>query len=248
MLTYHSISKQGSREINEDSGFCAGDGDRFCFAVADGLGGHARGEYASRKFAEVVGREFGAGAEVGAREFLAKAFDAAQEEILEMQREHRAKREMMTTGVALVITGGKCAWAHCGDSRLYAFQKNAMRTRTMDHSVPQMLALSGAIKEKQIAGHPDRNRLLRVFGVEWDSQRYDVSEEYDATEYQAFLLCTDGFWEFIKTKTMERALKKTSGAGRWLEAMTAEVEKNGAGAEMDNYTAIAVRMEGKRPR
>ncbi|MDR2356797.1 MAG: protein phosphatase 2C domain-containing protein [Oscillospiraceae bacterium] len=240
MLTYHSITNIGGRETNEDCALCVRRGETYCFAVADGLGGHARGEDASRKFIEVVGREFEAGDLDETQPFLTKAFNAAQTEILEMQNARGAKHEMKTTGVALVVIGDKCAWAHCGDSRLYMFQKNKARARTLDHSVPQMLALAGSLKEKNIARHPDRNRLLRVLGVEWDSPRFDVSDVYDVPPAQAFLLCTDGFWEFIEPKTMERCLKNSSGAEEWLSAMVSRVERNGAGFDMDNYTAVAV--------
>jgi serine/threonine protein phosphatase PrpC len=120
------------------------------------------------------------------------------------------------------------------------FRKNKMRVRTLDHSVPQMLVQSGELKEKNIARHPDRNRLLRVLGVEWDSPRFDVSDELDVSQAQAFLLCTDGFWEFLEPKAMERCLKNSSGAKEWLSAMTSQVERNGAGSDMDNYTAVAV--------
>ncbi|MDR1588917.1 MAG: protein phosphatase 2C domain-containing protein [Oscillospiraceae bacterium] len=240
MLTYHSITNIGNRETNEDSALCLRRGEDCCFAVADGLGGHAHGEDASRKFVEVVGREFESADFEDARSFLAKAFSAAQDEILKLQKTRSAKFEMKTTGVALIVTDGKCAWAHCGDSRLYMFRKNKARIRTLDHSVPQMLALSGELKEKKIARHPDRNRLLRVLGVEWDSPRFEVSDELDVSGVQAFLLCTDGFWEFIEQKEMERRLKKSPSPEEWLSAMTSYVESNGAGADMDNYTAIAV--------
>jgi len=171
--------------------------------------------------------------------FLNKSFTAAQSEILALQEVHGDKLGMKTTAVCLSIIGDKCQWAHIGDSRLYLFKKNKISLRTLDHSVPQMLALSGDIKDKHIPHHPDRNRLLRVLGVEWDSPRYEVSDEILISNCQAFLLCTDGFWELINPKLICRYLKKSSSAEEWLNLMTAEVEKNGLGKDMDNYTAIA---------
>jgi serine/threonine protein phosphatase PrpC len=147
---------------------------------------------------------------------------------------------MKTTAVALAVVNGKCAWGHIGDSRLYMLRKNRIKARTLDHSVPQMLVLSGEISEKKIRKHPDRNKLLRVIGVEWDSPQFEVADETDLASCRAFLLCSDGFWEFIGEKHIQAFLKKSNDANEWLRYMTDEVEINGSGCEMDNYTAIAV--------
>jgi len=239
LLTYKQLSHQGTREYNEDSAACIESGGSFCFVIADGLGGHGNGDAASQKAVEAFSREFNA-APADSESFLANAFTSAQNEILALQAASGAKFEMKTTAVCLSIIGDKCRWGHIGDSRLYIFWKNKMKFRTLDHSVPQMLVLSGEIKEKHILGHPDRNRLLRVIGVEWDSPRYELSEELPLAECQAFLLCTDGFWEHISHKKICALLKKSETAGEWLDLMTAEVEKNGKDQDMDNYTAIAV--------
>ena len=141
-------------------------------------------------------------------EYLNHAFTTAQNAVMELQKKQHARFEMMTTAVALAIIDGKCAWGHIGDSRLYLFKRNRIAIRTLDHSVPQMLVMSGEIKEKKIRKHPDRNRLLRAIGIEWDSPRFETSEEYDSADCQAFLLCTDGFWEFIEDKRMCSLLRK----------------------------------------
>ena len=238
-MTYKLLTHQGNREYNEDSAVCVESSGNYCFVVADGLGGHGKGEVASQKLVEVFKREFEAAQPHDTR-FLPKAFETAQDEIMLMQREQGTKFEMKTTAVCLTVIENKCQWGYIGDSRLYLFKKNKVRFHTLDHSVPQMLALSGEIKEHQIANHPDCNRLLRVVGVEWDSPRYELSEEAELTDCQAFLLCTDGFWECIEPKKMGAFLKKSAQAEEWAEMMMAEVQKNGQGTDMDNNTAIAV--------
>jgi len=240
-MTCHTITQPGSRPINEDSAAILEQDGRLCFVVADGLGGHGKGELASQKLIEVFREAFALGAEDG-EAFLESAFSLAQDEIISEQRRLSAAAEMKTTAVALVVIDGNCCWGHVGDSRLYVFRRNKVKARTLDHSVPQMLALSGDIKENQIRRHPDRNRLLRVLGVEWDSPRYEISEEIDLASCQAFLLCTDGFWELIEEKKMCALLKKSADAQQWLEAMAAEVTANGVGKDMDNYSAVAVML------
>lgn len=239
MITYKFITHIGDREHNEDSAICVELDGNYCFVVADGLGGHGRGDIASQKVIEVFNREFHVDRESN-EHFWEHAFTNAQDEILNLQRAQRDKFGMKTTAVCLSIIGDICQWGHIGDSRLYVFGKNKVKCRTLDHSVPQMLALSGEIKEKHIRHHPDRNRLLRVVGVEWDSPRYEVSEELPLADCEAFLLCTDGFWEHIDPKKMGSLLKKSKTVDEWLDLMTAEVEKNGNGQDMDNYTAITV--------
>jgi len=238
-IKYAKITKQGNRDINEDAAAIARHEGDFCFVVADGLGGHGRGEEASQTAVAEFEREFSHSGPDAAG-FLARAFGAAQNAVMERQKTEHARFEMMTTAVALAIVDGKCAWGHIGDSRLYAFKRNKVKTRTLDHSVTQMLALSGDIREKQMRGHPDRNKLLRVIGIKWDSPMFAISDESDLSKYQAFLLCSDGFWELVDEKYMCASLKKARSADEWLGSMTAEAEKNGIGQEMDNYTAIAV--------
>ena len=113
-------------------------------------------------------------------------------------------------------------------------------TRTLDHSVPQMLVLTKEIKEKEIRNHPDRNRLLRVLGVSGDTPRFELSEIQKRKKQQAFLLCTDGFWELILEKEMWQCLKNAKTAQKWLEQMEEIICRRGEGQDMDNFSAIGV--------
>ena len=134
-------------------------------------------------------------------------------------------------------------WGHIGDSRLYYFQNEKLIGRTLDHSVPQMLVASGQIKEKQIRSHSDRNRLLRVLGLDWDCPKYQVAEPEEFQGRQEFLLCSDGFWELIDEKKMRHCLKKAKNPAHWLDMMEETVRKNGSRKDMDNYSAVAVWIE-----
>ena len=234
------MSKVGGREVNEDSVYCGEDNQNFLFLVADGLGGHGKGEVASQLAADSFQQVFTQTSSEKTECILSQAFDLAQQRILEDQKKTGSALDMKTTGVALSIGPETVQWAHVGDSRLYAFRKNKIVSRTLDHSVPKMLALAGDIREKHIRNHPDRNRLLRVMGVEWEEPCYVLSEDYGIEEFQAFLLCSDGFWELITEKKMCSLLKKSGSVSEWLKRMSQEVEKNGEGRNMDNYTAVAV--------
>ncbi|MCL2388071.1 MAG: protein phosphatase 2C domain-containing protein [Defluviitaleaceae bacterium] len=241
-IGYAADSRIGNRERNEDSILAISRAEnRFCFVVADGLGGHGLGDLASKTLTEVFAREFMMSNYKGNCEFLKLAFNKAQEEILALQRARGIKNQIKTTAVALSIIGRTFAWGHIGDSRLYHFRQNALLSRTLDHSVPQMLAMSNEITDEEIATHPDRSRLLRVVGDQWDSAQpqYEISKESHTRRRYAFLLCTDGIWEHMpKLSPPKSGLIATKTAETWLSAIMDETQR--IGADLDNYSAVTV--------
>ena len=234
MVTFASITNTGGRAVNEDSvRACEKDG-RHLFALADGLGGHGGGEVASQYAVETCDQVFQAGGG------LEDCFWAAQNGLLEEQARMGASDEMKTTLALLRLDGDMARWGHVGDSRVYRFSGSQLAARTLDHSVPQMLVMSGELREKQIRRHEDRNRLLRVLGIEWNSPKFELSGETPLTPGDSYLLCSDGFWDWIVEKQMLRLLKQSQSPEQWLTRMEAEVLKHGRGHDMDNYSAIAV--------
>lgn len=235
-----SVSRIGDRKINEDRVLVCRAENCGCFAVFDGLGGHGLGDLAASVAADTFREQFEKNTEdlIG---LLPQSFMAAQKSILAEQARLHAAKKMKTTAASLVLDKKMARIGHVGDSRVYIFNHNRVRCRTLDHSIPQMLVLSGEIKESEIRNHPDRNVVLRVMGVEWESPMYELMKPVPLKKCQAFLLCSDGFWELIEEKEMCKLLKQSDSARDWLQQMTAAVERNGAGGNMDNYSAIAVR-------
>ena len=239
MITYTVFTDRGGREVNEDSARVFEKDGKKCLVLCDGLGGHGKGEVASALVVEADGQIFNSAQKID-EDFLRSAFQLSQEALIDEQIRQDAKTDMKTTAVAMYIDGNKVQWGHVGDSRLYAFAKNKVKLRTLDHSVPQMLVFAREIKEKQIRNHPDRNRLLRVMGIEWEKPMYELAEQTQLEKYQAFLLCSDGFWELIDEKQMCKLLKNSSTVEEWMQAMVEVIKQNGIGKNMDNYTAIAL--------
>lgn len=235
-MEYMGFTAQGNRDVNEDAHILIERAGNYCFVVADGLGGHGKGREASQKVIEVFDQEFGAIRE-SSLGFLKRAFHIAQSKVMAMQQ---SAYEMKTTAVALAIIDNKLAWGHIGDSRLYHFRKGKLRHFTLDHSVAQML-MPGKT-DAEIASHPDRNRLLRVIGEAWNEPRFELSKAMKAKKDDAFLLCSDGVWEFISKDRIGKLLEQSKTAEAWLKGIICEVERNGMNADMDNYTAITVRL------
>lgn len=238
MLKCAMLTNAGGRPVNEDAIGCFQNGENQCFVLCDGLGGHGMGDVASGLVKAVFGDWFSKTTDVV--NFLGLTFSAAQEILMTEQAAQHAKQKMKTTAVALVTDGKTAYIGHIGDSRLYVFSKNKVKTRTLDHSIPQMLVLSREIKESEIRNHPDRNIVLRVMGIPWEEPMYELMAPLPLKKCQAFLLCSDGFWELIEEKEMCALLKRASTPQEWVLEMAEVVKKNGVGRDMDNYSAIAV--------
>ena len=240
-VEYTTYTNKGDREINEDSCGVAVYRDSYCFVVADGLGGHGGGDVASKCAVDAVCTMFSTTGYTDT--FFANAAAAAQKRIVIEQLETHRVSQMKTTLVILVVTPQKSCWAHIGDSRLYHWKGKKLKERTTDHSVPQMLALSGEIKEAEIRHHPDRNRLLRVLGVKGDQPKLEIGKPIRNSGKHKYLLCTDGYWELVDEARMTGEMNSANTLEEWIVNMNAAVKCGGAGTEMDNYTAIAVSVE-----
>lgn len=232
-----SASFPGAYPLNEDAVGRAVAGRFVLYALADGLGGHALGEVAARLAVERVTARF--------REAPSIDDDALEELALDAHRALGAEAEareqpdgVRCTIVLLGLDGGTARWAHVGDSRLYHFREGRMISRTLDHSVPEMLHRTGDIDEEEIRGHPDRARLLQVLGQEGEP-RVSVSDRVRLKTGDAFLLCSDGWWEPVDERQMADDLAAVEDPGEWLERMGARIEAAGRSSQ-DNYSATAV--------
>ena len=233
------ISEKGSRRENED---CTGvmHGDRFvCAALADGLGGHLGGATASHIVIDSCLED--------AKAWLAETeepdpgewIERAQSLLLEGQKKKLSLRNMKSTLCLWVSNARSVRWAHIGDSRIYHFRNGKVMERTLDHSVPQILVQAGQLEETQIRHHPDRNRVLRCMGMEWTGKPYVVSPMTEYCPGDAFLLCSDGFWENIPEEAMEEYLYASDSAAMWIRYMKKYIQ-NQEIAGLDNYSAIGL--------
>jgi len=167
----------------------AGGGAWRVFIVADGMGGHAGGETASRLVVETVQELFpGSEGPVDAR--LRACIDAANRKVYETQLRDARLHGMGTTGVALAV-GPEGAWiANVGDSRAYRLRDEGLTQLTDDHSVVAELQRRGFITAEQALTHPRRNEVMRSLGTE---ERVDVDvDPVELAPGDLFLLCSDG--------------------------------------------------------
>lgn len=237
-MTFESArrSHPGGRKRNEDSaGFEVVDGVG-CWIVADGLGGHGAGDVASQAAVRRVLERFVADPQLtGDR--VTRLVDEAHAAVIEAQEE--AGYPGMRTTISLVVADGKNAmWAHVGDTRIYHFRDGVVLHQTEDHSVPQMLVEAGEIEVEDIRSHPDRSRILRALGQE-EAPKPSASRSEKLRAGDAFLLCSDGWWEFVTEREMELDYAKSRTPDEWLDHMSDRILTRAEG-EFDNLTAVGV--------
>lgn len=216
----------GGHDVNEDSYLCRG--DKGIFIVADGLGGHSDGEKASnaavRYFEESCNGNY-------TEEFITELMEGANTQVLKNGDGGK------TTVAAAFTENGRFIYANAGDSRVYYFHDGKIIAQTKDHSVCQASVDMGLIRPEDIRGNEDRSRLLKVLGGE---EKLNIKKHYPPISVQngdAFLLCTDGFWEYVYETEMEADLLKSDSADIWLKYMLKRQILR-AQNKGDNYTAV----------
>lgn len=233
-----TLSSAGGREDNEDSCGFVMKGNSGCWVIADGLGGHSGGKTASRLAVDTVLKSFESDSRVEA-EVLSAHVHGANRAILEGQKSQPQVGSMRTTVVALAASPDRAVWIHSGDSRLYWFDAGRIRTQTRDHSVPQLLVDAGEIRADQIRTHEDRNRLLRCLGRKEDTGAVLDELPRSPQAGDAFLLASDGFWEWVTEAEMLETLALADSPGDWLKRMETDLRAHATGV-YDNYSAIGV--------
>lgn len=239
MITYSIFTDSGKRNNNEDCANVIETKDGFCLALADGLGGHGKGEVASSIAVANSLKQFEFHG--FSESFLEEAFQKSQKQVLDAQKQLGSESQAKTTLVVAAVSEEKVIMGHIGDSRGYLFKTDGTYQRTQDHSVPQMLVNCGEIKEKEIRYHPDRNRILKALGMSSEEVvKWEMDFDCKAEEIRAVLLCSDGFWEYIEEKHMQKYLCKAKTVEEWLQKMICHVKKKGRFKNMDNYTAVVL--------
>lgn len=236
-VDHSSLSLCGTGKENEDF-VCVLEGAVSCFVLADGLGGHGDGALASRLAAQAACGVCGSAAELDA-DLAARCFTAAQCAVVAAQKERGIS--CRTTMVLLLTDGKKAIYGHIGDSRLYFARRNRVKARTLDHSVPQLLLSMGSITEAELAHHPDRNRIIRAVGSDEDGLQFDLSPVIRLRKGDSFLLCSDGFWEWVEKEDIASALKQNASASAALERL-AGLAAERAVPPCDDRSAILLRF------
>lgn len=205
------------RENNEDALLVR---EPYLFAVADGMGGYAAGEIASRSTikafdAATYKLRCEDSSEV-VSDILLQAFDKANLHVYKMAEHNDKYSGMGTTMTALYLPGNDCAYCcHIGDSRLYLYRNGVLKQLTQDHTYVADLQKQGKITEEEAFIHPQRNILLQALGV-GETITAD-SFSFKLQPYDRLLLCSDGLSDMLReheiaTLLQEKVLTKAADA------------------------------------
>lgn len=164
--------------------------------VADGMGGHAGGEVASRLAAEVVRRTYYE-APVPPAEALRLGFVEANRVIREAVRRYPALVGMGTTCTALAICDGEVFSAHVGDSRLYLVRDGGIYQMTEDDSEVMERARRGILSREEAARHPDKNVILKALGTHAKVEPAVWEKPIRGRDGDRFLLSSDGLHDLV---------------------------------------------------
>lgn len=230
-----SLCETGGRNQNQDHLGWTAENDEGYFVLADGLGGHGGGEHASRIAVETL-------LKIPPKnlEDFDGCFETAHRAIQDAQKQSQELSQMASTVVALSIKAGQAIWGHVGDARIYLIRDNRIIHQSKDHSIPQLLVSDGEITAAQIRHHPDRNRLHRALGDSHEQIKARlVKAPHPIEKGDVFLLCSDGFWEWVTEDRMLEYLLLSDSAKDWLRFMEKHILDNARGS-FDNYSAISI--------
>lgn len=226
------------RETNEDQFFF--DPSLGLYAVADGMGGHAAGEVASRLAVEAVAETFRLNGAPRDRRHAADKLRAALAEanrrICESIRAHVEQRGMGTTLVALIIGDNHAIVGHVGDSRAYLLRDGRLERLTSDHSWVSEQVRAGLLTDDDAQRHPMRNIVTRALGSR-DEVTADVAE-HEIRPGDVFLLCSDGLNAMLTDDQIREQLVRHAGDPE--AACRALVAAANARGGEDNTTVIVL--------
>jgi len=233
-------SRVGKRKYNQDRIAHCYSRDALLMVVADGMGGHLRGEAAAQIAVQYLSESFQKQAHPKLPDptlFLLDCFEKAHAAILDYASREEMLESPRTTCVACIIQDGLAHWAHTGDSRLYHLRSGRIMGRTKDHSHVQKLVNQGRIREEAIASHPERNTIYSCLGGT-RPPLVALSAKTPLVPGDTLLLCTDGVWGSLTGTLIATTLLKVNVMEALPELL--DLAERRGGEHCDNLSAVAV--------
>ena len=205
--------------------------------VADGMGGHKAGDFASRYTVESMLQFLDTAKETHPVSLLGKAIHTANDKVAGKAETDPSLSGMGTTVVAAVVEDGILYVANVGDSRLYLLDADHIEQITHDHSLVEEMIRMGQLKREDARTHPERNVITRAVGVSVPVKVdfFDVNLE----EGDIILLCSDGLTTMLEDGEIFGIVKKSASLEQAVERLVEEANKNGG---KDNISVILAQV------
>ena len=237
MKAFSKTDKGKKREMNQDYVYTSecpiGNLPNLCI-LADGMGGHNAGDYASRYTVETIVDVVKKDNSREPVSIIRHAIQEANTAILEKARTDIDLDGMGTTVVAATVIGRDLCVANVGDSRLYVIGDKIQQI-TKDHSYVQEMVRRGELDEKDARIHPDRNIITRAIGgvspLEIDFFEVELEDS------DRILLCSDGLTDMIEDEEIFRIVKEQESTVAGIEALVETANENGGN---DNITVVVI--------
>lgn len=235
MKTFSKVDIGRKREVNQDYVFVA---DKplgnipNLLVVADGMGGHKAGDFASRYAVESLKDALKKGTEDGPEAMIKKAIQFANQKLVEASRQDARLEGMGTTLVAATVIEQTLYFANVGDSRLYLLN-NGIKQLSRDHSFVQEMVRLGGINAEDAKHHPDKNIITRAVGV---GEKLEIDFfEYRLQKGDMILMCTDGLSNMVEDEEILRIVKSSRDIVEAVERLIERANENGG---QDNIGVI----------
>lgn len=200
--------------------------------VADGMGGHKAGDFASKYTVKVLLEELEKTPLDKPEEILQSVVTVANHKLIKVAQSDVKLEGMGTTLVAATVIGNTLFFSNVGDSRLYLIN-DKIRQISKDHSLVEEMVRLGGIKAEEAKNHPDKNIITRAMGVKEDVEA-DIYE-YRLKKGDIILMCTDGLSNMVEDEDMFDIVK---GARDIVEAVQMLIEKANSNGGRDNIGVV----------
>lgn len=209
------------------------------FIVADGMGGHKAGDYASAYAVKAIAREVEVDESIEPVKILTSAIECANAEIFEKAKEEDYAG-MGTTAVVSTVIGSTLYVANVGDSRLYLI-RDEIKQITRDHSLVEEMVRAGELAREEARFHPDKNIITRAVGA--DRGVLVDFFEVDLLEGDVILMCSDGLSNMVGDEDIFSIIKKQKNVEDMADELIKVANHNGG---KDNIGVVLVRFEGAK--
>ena len=235
-MKYYAMTDVGRRrEMNQDYVYAMGQPiGPFpnLLVVADGMGGHKAGDFASKFTVEVVKREIAGSRSRKPEKVLHDAIQVANRELIRVASRDVKLEGMGTTLVVGTVIGDTLYFANIGDSRLYLIDDN-IKQLSKDHSLVEEMVRLGGIKAEDARNHPDKNIITRAMGVK-DEAEADFYE-FRIKRGDKILMCTDGLSNMVEDEDMFGLVK---GSRDVVEAVQMLIDRANSNGGRDNIGVV----------
>lgn len=227
MKTFSMIDVGRKREVNQDYIFVSNEplGNLpNLLIVADGMGGHRAGDFASRYAVETLKEDLANSTEDGPEAMIRKAIQSANQKLIEAARQDARLEGMGTTLVVATVIEHTLYFANVGDSRLYLLH-DTIKQLSKDHSFVQEMVRLGGIDAEEAKHHPDKNIITRAVGAR---EKVEVDFfEYRLKKGDIILMCTDGLSNMVEDEEMLAIVKSSRDIVEAVERLVERANDNG---------------------